>query len=127
MVMYDGDQILRDISLDPRQGSDDTTELALVADHTRVGKLAPELVAAAPASGEITEVRFHGSSYEVQARPMRTTTGEEYARVVMARRIDTVLSLFPGARLVFALALVGCALLAIATAIRARQVTDARV
>ena len=58
---------------------------------------------------------------------MRTTTGEKYARVVMARRIDTVLSLFPGARLVFALALVGCVLLAIATAIRARQVTDARV
>jgi Protein kinase domain len=127
MVMYDGDQILRDISLDPRTGGGDTTELALVADGTRAGKLAPELVAAAPASGEITEVRFAGSSYEVQARPMRTTTGEEYARVVMARRIDTVLSLFPGARLVFALTLVAAILLAVATAIRARQVTDARV
>jgi len=57
---------------------------------------------------------------------MKTTQGEQYARVVMARRYDAVLSLFPGARTVFAIALILAIALGIGTAWRARQVVGAR-
>jgi serine/threonine protein kinase len=130
MVLYDGNQILRDVSLESPDGREDAnaTKLSLVAlDGTAVGELPPDLVARAPHTGEIAEVRDGNTSYEVQSRPMRTTQGEEFAHVVMARRIDTVLSLFPGARLVFAVTLVVAIAIGIATAWRAREITGARV
>jgi hypothetical protein len=129
MVLYDASQILEDVSLEaPGTSETKATKLGLVApDGTVAGDLAPELVTSAPTTGEIVEVRYAGTDYELQARPMKTTQGEEYARVVMARRIDTVLSLFPGARQVFALALVAAILLGAATAWRARHVTGAYV
>jgi hypothetical protein len=129
MALYDATQILEDVSLEaPGRSETKATKLGLIAlDGTIAGDLAPELVAAAPPSGEIVEARYAGNAYEVQARPMKTTQGEEYARVVMGRRIDTVLSLFPGARQVFALALVAAILLGAATAWRARHVTGAYV
>ena len=49
------------------------------------------------------------------------------AHVVMARPLSGVLSLFPGARLVFALTMLGALGLAAATFMRARQITGARV
>jgi len=46
---------------------------------------------------------------------------------VMARPLDGVLSLFPGARIVFALTAFGALVLATAAYLRARSITHGRV
>jgi hypothetical protein len=45
----------------------------------------------------------------------------------MAQRMDSVLSLFPNARVVFAIGMVAALGLALATMFRARRITGARV
>ncbi len=103
----------------------DDTELALVAPggHS-FGDLPTALVAMAPPASGIRQVTYHGQTYEMQTVPLRAFDGQ----VVMVKPVDTLLlSLFPGARLVFALAALGALGLALATALRARQITGARI
>ena len=67
-----------------------------------------------------------GDMYQVLAQPIRGFDKQVVGHVVMARRIDSVLlSLFPGARLVFALAMIAAVAIAIASAIRMRHITRA--
>jgi len=133
MQVLDADKLLQDISLDPK------TKLSLISpDGALVGELPRELATSAPAGDDISEIvrrDFDGASYEVQSVPLklehdknhdaRAEPDETIGHVVMARRIDGVLSLFPSARLVFALTMLGALLLACGTAVRARQITGA--
>jgi hypothetical protein len=106
---------------------DDDTQLGLVApDGTAIG-VPEELARAAPPDGSVGEATSGGTPYQVQARPLAVTAGQPIAHVVMARPLATVLSLFPYARGVFAGAAIAALLLALATMIRARQITGARV
>jgi serine/threonine protein kinase len=112
-------QLLDDIRLD------DKTQLSLVAlDGTPEGTVPRAIVARASiGTSELTE---DGSSYEVQTLSLanpQVPNGEPIGRLVMARRTGSVLSLFPGARTVFALALILAIGLASGTALRARQIT----
>jgi hypothetical protein len=52
--------------------------------------------------------------------------GTSIGSVVMARELGGGLALFPHARLLFALAMFGALGLFVATALRARQITNAR-
>ena len=118
----DGQDVLDGIKLDSK------TRLGLVAtDGSTIGDVPAALVRAAPSGGEIAEVTTGGRTYLVQARPLADESGQPFANVVMARAIDGVLSLFPHARAVFALTALGALALALATALRARQITGARV
>ena len=123
--LEDGKQLLDDLRLD------DKALLALIApDGTTIGDegMTHELVAAAPSSGAIMEVDDRGHAYQVQARAVPGLDGNgTIAHVVMARKLDGVLTLFPDARLVFVLAALGSLGIAIATALRARQIAGARV
>ncbi len=125
LQLEDGKQLLDDLRLD------DKTLLALIApDGTTIGDegMSHELVAAAPASGEIVELDDRGHAYQVQARGVPGLDGQSaIGQVVMARKLDGVLTLFPGARLVFMLAALGALAVAAATLVRARQITGARV
>jgi hypothetical protein len=97
LVLEDGRLVLDDLRLD------DKTALALVApDGTATGdaQITPAEIAAARASDGVTTVGDH----EVQARPLLGLDEKPIATVVMARRLDGVLTFFPGARLVFGLA-----------------------
>ena len=85
------------------------------------------LVAAAPAGSNVLDLSANDQTYLVQARPLADATGRPFAKVVMAREIDGVLSLFPHARAVFAIAAALAVALALGTAWRARQITGARV
>ena len=106
----------------------DDTELGLVAPGGRsVGAVPAALARAAPPSGEVAEARYGGKLYQVQARPLLDSEGQPFARVVMARPVPGVLSLFPHARIVFVLAALGALMLAGWAALRARQITAARV
>jgi hypothetical protein len=109
---------------------DDKSLLALVGpDGTIVGDegISKRLVAAAPLNATAT-VSDRGRDWEVQALSVRGLEGRgEIARVVMARKLDGVLTLFPNARLVFALAALAALAGAVATAMKARQITGARV
>jgi hypothetical protein len=59
----------------------------------------------------------------VLAQPIRGFDSQIVGDVVMARRIDSVLlSLFPGALRVFALTMIAALALAIASALRMRQI-----
>jgi hypothetical protein len=122
LQFIDGADVLDGIKLD------DETRLALVApDGSAVGDAPDALVHAAPAGGEVAEVGEAGKPYLVQARPLADARGRPFATVVMARSIDGVLSLFPHARAVFAFAMISALALSFATALRARQITAARV
>ncbi len=117
----DGKQFLDELELDK------DAQLALVApDGTAIGGMSPALVDAAPADEGVTNVRVGGDEYEVQMRMLPGLAGTSIGRVVMARRIKGVLSLFPGARFVFAAAMLGALVLAAFSAWRARQVGGAR-
>jgi hypothetical protein len=122
LQFIDGQDVLDGIKLDSK------TRLGLVApDGTAMGDVPAALVAAAPHDGLVTELADGGKTYLVQARPLADADGQPFATVVMARPIDGVLSLFPHARAVFAIA-AGLALaLAIATTMRARRISAARV
>jgi serine/threonine protein kinase len=123
LQLQDGKQLLDEISLDKQ------TLLALVAlDGTSIGELPHPLLDVAAGDDESAEVRVDGRVYQVQSLPMRGLAGQgTIAHVVMARPIDGVLSLFPGARLVFALTAIGALLLAATTYANARKLTNARI
>jgi predicted Ser/Thr protein kinase len=118
--LLDGGKLLHHLDLDPQ------TRLALVApDGTAIGDLPTTLVDAAHRT--ISEVAYDGDDYQVQARDVPGLDGQPpIGRVVMARKIGGVLSLFPGSRIVFA----GASLLAIGlagfAAWRARRIAGAR-
>ncbi len=123
LQLQDATQLLDEIALDKQ------TKLALVAlDGTAIGDLPAALVTGAPADDESVELRVDGQLYQVQSLPMNGLAGQgTIAHVVMARPLDGVLSLFPGARLVFALATIASLLLAATTYANARKLTNARI
>nr|HEX4318444.1 protein kinase [Kofleriaceae bacterium] len=117
LQIADAESLLRDIRLDDR------TLLALVsADGRHVGEAPGEVIAAAPADGSTAEVVVDGDTYLVRAQPVGDLPS---ARVVMAREIDSVLALFPHARVVFALAMFVAFMTASGCAFRARQIAGA--
>jgi predicted Ser/Thr protein kinase len=121
LQFIDGQDVLDAIKLDSE------TRLGLVADGPPIGDVPQTLVDAAPAGGDLAEVTEDGKTYLVQARPLADAGGRRFATVVMARVIDSVLALFPHARAVFALAAAFAIAAALATMIRARSITGARV
>jgi hypothetical protein len=123
LQLQDGTRLLDEIALDKQ------TRLALVAlDGTSIGELPPALIAAAPADEQSVEVRVDGRVYQVQSLPMMGLAGQgTIAHVVMARPLDGVLSLFPGARLVFTLTAMGALLLAATTFLNARHLANGRI
>ncbi len=87
-----------------------------------------ELVAAALSARDVTEAETAGGTYLVQARSIAGLDGQgTIAHVVMARPYSGVLSLFPGARAVFAIAALGAMLAAGVAFGRARRITGARI
>jgi len=118
----DAGHLLEDLRLDPQ------TLLAIGApNNTSVADdgLTPELIAVAPRDG-IAQVHDRDHDYEVLQFPINDREHHEIGHVVMARRVDGMLMLFPHARLVFALALLAALGLAAATLAKARQLTGAR-
>ncbi len=105
-------QLLEDIRLD------DETDLSLVSlDGTVDGTVSSEIGTSAPEGVQVRTIPL--SNPLVQG-------GEPIGRLVMARPIDSVLSLFPHARTVFALAMLAAILAALFTSQRARAITGAR-
>ncbi|MFN0252150.1 MAG: serine/threonine-protein kinase [Kofleriaceae bacterium] len=104
-------QLLEDIRLD------DETQLSLVAlDGTIDGAVSAEVAQSA-------------EGYQVRSITLSNPLvqgGEPIGRLVMARPIDSVLSLFPHARTVFAIAMFAAIVAALAMARRARTITGAR-
>jgi serine/threonine protein kinase len=124
LQILDGKQLLDNLRLDPE------TMLALVApDGKTIGDegMSSTLTFAAPQSGEVAEVMDRGLMYEVQAHRVPGLEGQAFiAQVVMARKL-AILTLFPDARLVFALAALAALAVSLATALRARSITHARI
>jgi predicted Ser/Thr protein kinase len=116
--LLDGQQLLKHLDLD-RQ-----TQLALVApDGTSIGSLPTTLLDAA--HREISEVAYAGDEYQVQQRDVPGLEGQPpIGRVVMARKIGGVLSLFPGSRIVFAVATLLSLVLAAFAAWQARRIAS---
>jgi len=85
------------------------------------GDVPTELLARLPATDAITEVTIDTKTYQLRAVDMVGPDGMTVGRVVMASRVDGVLSLFPGARTVFAFAMIGAALVAIGMFAAARS------
>ena len=106
---------------------DERTLLSIVApDGTAIGSVPEALVAVAAATARTAEATAGGAMYQVLAQPIRGFDSQVVGNVVMARKLDSVLlSLFPGARLVFALAMIAALLAAVASALRMRQITRA--
>jgi hypothetical protein len=106
---------------------DELTKLSIVApDGTAIGDVPAALVKVAAGTAGISEAAVDGALYQVLAQPIRGFDSHVVGNVVMARRLDSVLlSLFPGARLMFALAMVGAIAVALASALRMRQITQA--
>lgn len=99
------------------------TLLSIVAPggHTR-GDVPAELLARAPLTdGTIHEVTIDTATYQVRANPITGPDGAPVGHVVMASRVDGVLSLFPHARTVFAAAMLAAIAVAVAMAARARS------
>lgn len=125
LELEDARQVLEELRLD------DKTLLAIIGnDGTTVSDsdLPPSLVTAAPRDGGIATVTHAGHSFQIQSRALHGLDGTgQIARVVMARRLDGVLQLFPNARLVFTVAALTALAAAAATAKRARQIAGPRV
>jgi serine/threonine protein kinase len=123
LQLQDGRQLLDEIALDKQ------THLALVAlDGTAIGDLPRALIDAAPEDDESSEVRVDGRTYQVQSLPVSGLAGQgTIAYVVMARPLDSVLSLFPGARAVFAITAMCALMLALVTLVRVNQISRARI
>jgi len=104
---------------------DQRTLLSIVApDGTAIGDVPPALVKVAAATAGTAEAYAGGAQYHVLAQPIRGFDNQVVGDVVMARKLDTVLlSLFPGARLVFALAMVAAIAAGIAAALWTRHIT----
>jgi serine/threonine protein kinase len=108
---------------------DDKTLLAVVApNNTFVADagLTEDLIRAAPRDG-IAQVRSSDHDYQVLQLPIVDHEKHEIGEVVMARRVDGMLMLFPHARLVFVLAMLLALGVAIGTTLEARRITGARV
>jgi predicted Ser/Thr protein kinase len=105
---------------------DEQTRLSIVApDGTAIGNVPAALVKIAAATGTTAAV-VDGAVFQVLAQPIRGFDNQVVGNVVMARRLDSVLlSLFPGARLVFALTMIGAIAVVIVCALRTRQITRA--
>jgi predicted Ser/Thr protein kinase len=104
---------------------DEQTLLSIVApDGTAIGNVPVTLVAVAgPTSIEATA---GGALFQVLAQPIRGFDNQIVGNVVMARKLDSVLlSLFPGARLMFTLAMLGALAVAVVSALRMRQIAQA--
>jgi protein kinase-like protein len=106
---------------------DEQTRLSIVApDGTAIGNVPPVLVKLAAVTAGTSSAAVDGAMFQVLAQPIRGFDKEVVGNVVMARRLDGVLlSLFPGARLMFALAMIGAIAVALAAALRMRQITRA--
>ena len=117
----DAAKLFREITLD------DQTRLSIVApDGTAIGAVPTALVRAAARSRGTTEVTVDGAMYQVLAQPIRGFDNQVVGNVVMARKLDSVLlSLFPGARLMFTLTMLGAIALAGVSVLRTRQITRA--
>jgi len=119
--LQDGRRLLDDVRLDSE------TKLALVApsgESIRDPGLPESAVRAALATTSVTEIRDGDTMYQVQARDIRGLDKQHtVARVVMARPLHGVLSLFPGARIVFALTALLALALAAVSAVRVRQIS----
>jgi serine/threonine protein kinase len=103
---------------------DERTLLSIVApDGTAIGDVPPALVKVAAATAGTAEASAGGAMYQVLAQPIRGFDNQVVGDVVMARKLDTVLSLFPGARLVFALTMIGAIAVAAASALWTRHIT----
>jgi serine/threonine protein kinase len=106
---------------------DEDTLLSIVApDGTAIGDVSPWLGRVAAASHGIAEVVVDGALYQVLAQPINGYDRQVVGNVVMARKVDSVLlSLFPGARFVFTLAMLGALAVAIVAWLRTRMITRA--
>ena len=106
---------------------DEKARISIVApDGTAIGNVPAKLVEVAQAADGITEATVDGAMFQVLAQQIRGFDREPVGDVVMARKLDSVLlSLFPGARLVFTLTMLGAMAVAIASALRMRQITRA--
>ena len=116
----DAAKLLGEIKLDEK------ILLSIVApDGTAIGEVPSSLVRAAEATGT-TEAEDDGVMYQLLAQPIRGFDKHVVGTVVMARRLDSVLlSLFPGARGMFTLAMIAALATALASALRMRQITRA--
>ena len=106
---------------------DDKIRLSIVApDGTAIGNVPTQLVKLAVATTAIAEAAVDGAMFQVLARPIRGFDNQVVGEVVMARKLDSVLlSLFPGALFVFTLTMLGAIAVALASALRMRQITRA--
>jgi predicted Ser/Thr protein kinase len=103
---------------------DEQTRLSIVAPGgTAIGNVPPALVRIAAVTAGTAEAAADGATYQVLAQPIRGFDNQIVGDVVMARKLDSVLlSLFPGARGVFALAMLGALAIAAASVLWMRQV-----
>ena len=112
----DARELLDEIELE------DETRLSIVAfDGASVGDVPAVLVAAAPAGDTEVEAEYEGALYQIKSVPFTNFDGKPVGRVVMARELGGVLSLFPGARAVFAGTAFGSLVLSLLTYLRARK------
>jgi hypothetical protein len=101
---------------------DEQTRLSIVAPGgTAIGNVPPALIRVAAVTAGTAEAAAGGATYQVLAQPIRGFDNQIVGDVVMARELDSVLSLFPGARLVFALAMLGALAVAVGSALWTRQ------
>jgi hypothetical protein len=106
---------------------DDATRLSIVApDGTAIGNVPTALVKAGASTRGTAEAVVDGAVYQVLAQPIRGFDNQVVGKVVMARQLDSVLlSLFPGARFVFTLTMLGAIVIASGSALRMRQISRA--
>jgi len=99
------------------------TLLSIVAtDGNTRGDVPTELIARMPMNSDaIREITIDTKTYQVLAKPITGPDGQPFGHVVMASRVDGVLSLFPHARVVFAVAMIVAIGVAIGMFARARS------
>jgi len=99
------------------------TLLSIVGtDGNARGDVPGELIARTPMNTDaIREITIDTKTYQVLAKPITGPDGQPFGHVVMASRVDGVLSLFPHARIVFAVAMVVAIGVAIGMFARARS------
>jgi hypothetical protein len=117
----DAAKLFREITLD------DQTRLSIVAlDGFAIGAVPPALIRAAGQRRGMIDVTVDGAAYQILAQPIRGFDNQVVGNVVMARPLDSVLlSLFPGARFVFTLAMLGAIALAGLAGLRMRRIARA--
>jgi hypothetical protein len=98
------------------------TLLSIVGrDGSSRGTVPPEIVTRVAWSDAVDEIEVDTATYRVLAKPIYGPDKQLVGSVVMAARVDGVLSLFPGARTVLAVAMLAAIGVAIAMYLRARQ------